>query len=64
MMYGKKFKAAQLARHSYLRDVMDARHHGQNGHKPEPGVSSETVARRREAQAMREEREHTKEAWE
>lgn len=63
-MYGPKFKIAQKARDIYLRDVMDARHHGQNGHKPEPGISAETVARRRKAQAEREERANTKEAWE
>lgn len=63
-MYGSHFKSAQKLRHSYLDNLIDSRNHFLLPEQKVQGVSADVVKRRRELQAAREERQHTREAWE
>jgi len=58
-----KFKSSQQRRHDYL-DMIDRRSHFMLPEQKVPGVSADVVKRRRELQAAREERVHTREVWE
>lgn len=63
-MYGSHFKSAQKLRHSYLDNLIDSRNYFLLPEQKVPGVSADVVKRRRELQAAREERQHTREVWE